>query len=66
LFTMVFIAITIYFGLTTGINIENIFVFGGTLLFSFILEYLIKSSMIKYKQEKLLKLIHKEIRTASH
>ncbi|MFC0878977.1 hypothetical protein ACE01N_20450 [Saccharicrinis sp. FJH2] len=66
LFTLTLVIITIYSGLTTDKNIENTFLFGGALLLSFILEYFIDSSMINYQQKKLLKLIDKEIRTASH
>jgi hypothetical protein len=64
--TLILIVLMIYFGLSNDKKITDLLIFGSALIISFIFEYLINSSLIKHKQNELLKLINEKIKIASH
>lgn len=66
LLTMVLIAALIYFGVSSDKNIQDLLILGIALIISFVLEYLIESSLIRHKQKGLLNLINEKIKIASH
>lgn len=65
LLTLGFIILTIYFGLSSDRRFLDLLIFGGVLIISFFLEFLIQRSLISYKQTGLLDLLSEKIKIAS-
>jgi ATP-dependent Zn protease len=64
--TVLLIIILFSFGLSTDKKINDLILFVGALIISFILSYFIDSSLTKHKQKGLLDLINEKIKIASH